>query len=200
VRRIRNGAAVTGDHAGCAHDARQPERCTHVLTEVNALCLSSRIVNMHKHILITTDGSELSRAAIEYGIALAKSVGAKATAITVTPPHKSVVAAGVLTDAAKEHLKRMELLAAQYLSIARDAAAAAGIACELVHREHHQPYQAIIDVALEKPCDLIIMASHENGGLSAVVLGSETLKVLTHSSIPVLVYRAPRHESVFVSS
>jgi nucleotide-binding universal stress UspA family protein len=168
---------------------------------------SSRIVNMHKHILITTDGSELSRAAIEYGIALAKSVGAKATAITVTPPHKSVVAAGaltlaagVLTDAAKEHLKRMELLAAQYLSIARDAAAAAGIACELVHREHHLPYQAIIDVALEKPCDLIIMASHENGGLSAVVLGSETLKVLTHSSIPVLVYRARRHESVFVPS
>src|SRR6476469_9428097 len=122
---------------------------------------------MHKHILITTDGSELSRAAIEYGIALAKSVGAKATAIMVTPPHKfavvtgwptdSALAAGALTDAVKKHQERMELLAAQYLSIAQDAAAAAGIACELVHREQDRPYQAIIDVALEKPCDLIIM-------------------------------------------
>jgi nucleotide-binding universal stress UspA family protein len=163
---------------------------------------------MHKHILITTDGSELSRAAIEYGIALAKSVGAKATALTVTPPHKSVVAAGwltdfaagALTDAAKEHQERMELLAAQHLGIARDAASAAGFACELVHREHDRPYQAIIDVALEKPCDLIIMAPHDTGGLSAVVLGSQTLKVLTHSSIPVLVYCAPRHESFFVPS
>jgi nucleotide-binding universal stress UspA family protein len=145
---------------------------------------------MHKHILITTDGSELSRAAIEYGITLAKSVGAKATAITVTPPHP-VVAAGAVKNEAKEHQERMELLAAQYLSIARDAAAAAGIACELVHREHYRPYQAIIDVA---HCDLIIMAPHENGGLAAVVLGSETLKVSTHSSIPVLIYRAPRHE------
>jgi len=185
--------------------------CTHVLTEINALCpFISHCQHMHKHILITTDGSELSRAAIEYGITLAKSVGAKATAITVTPPHKSVVAAGwltdfglaagALTDAAKEHQERMELLAAQYLSIARDAAAAVGIACELVHREHDQPYQAIIDVALEKPCDLIIMASHQNGGLSAVALGSQTLKVLTQSSIPVLVYRTPRHESFFVPS
>jgi nucleotide-binding universal stress UspA family protein len=155
---------------------------------------------MHKHILITTDGSELSRAAIEYGITLAKSVGAKATAITVTPPHQSVVAAGAVTNEAKEHQERMELLAAQYLSIARDAAAAAGIACELVHREHYRPYQAIVDVALEKHCDLIIMAPHEDGGLAAVVLGSETLKVSTHSSIPVLIYRAPRHASLFVPS
>ena len=155
---------------------------------------------MHKHILIPTDGSELSRVAIDYGIALAKSVGAKATAITVTPSHKFAVAAGWLTDSAKQHQERMELLAGQYLGVARDAAAAAGIACELVHSEHDQPYQAIIDVASEKLCDLIVMASHGRRGLSAVVLGSETLKVLTYSSIPVLVYRAPRRESFFVPS
>lgn len=155
---------------------------------------------MHRHILIATDGSELSRAAVVYGIALAKSVGAKATAITVTPSHKFALAAGWLMDTAKEHHERMGLLAEQYLGVVRDAAAAAGIECELVHREHDQPYQAIIDVAREKLCDLIVMASHGRRGLSAVVLGSETLKVLTYSSIPVLVYRAPRHESFFVPS
>ncbi len=155
---------------------------------------------MHRHILIATDGSELSRAAINYGTALSKSVGAKTTAITVMPSYKFVIAAGWLTTTAKEHEERMKLLAEQYLSVARDAAAAAGIECELVHREHDQPYQAIIDVAREKFCDLIIMASHGRRGVSAVVLGSETLKVLTYSSIPVLVYRAPRHESFFVPS
>jgi nucleotide-binding universal stress UspA family protein len=103
--------------------------------EVNALCcFTKHLPGMHRHILIATDGSELSPAAIDYGIALAKSVGAKATAITVTPPHKSAVAAGwltdfalaagALTDAAKEHQERMKLVAAQYLSVARDAAAA----------------------------------------------------------------------------
>jgi nucleotide-binding universal stress UspA family protein len=155
---------------------------------------------MHRHLLIATDGSELSRAAILYGVALAKSVGAKATAITVMPSHKFALAAGWLMDTAKEHHERMGLLAEQYLGVVRDAALAAGIECELVHREHDQPYQAIIDVAREKFCDLIIMASHGRRGVSAVVLGSETLKVLTYSSIPVLVYRAPRHESFFVPS
>ncbi len=144
---------------------------------------------MYKHILIATDGSDLSQAAIDYGIALAKSVGAKATAITVTPSHKFAVAAGWLTDTEAEYQERMKLLAEHYLGHARDAAAAAGIECELVHREHDQPYQAIMGVALVKNCDLIIMASHGRRGISGVVLGSEALKVLTHSSIPVLVYR-----------
>ncbi len=155
---------------------------------------------MHRHILIATDGSELSRGAIGYGIALAKSVGAKATAITVTPSHKFAVAAGWLTDTAEEYQQRMQLLAEHNLSVARDAAAAAGIACELVRRENDQAYQAIIGFALEKNCDLIVMASHGRRGVSAVVLGSETLKVLTYSSIPVLVYRVRRHEPFFVPS
>ena len=70
----------------------------------------------------------------------------------------------------------------------QEAAAASGVTCEVVHVEKH-PYQAIIDVAKQKGCDLIAMASHGRRGISAIVLGSETVKVLTHSTIPVLVYR-----------
>ena len=66
---------------------------------------------------------------------------------------------------------------------------AAGVACELVHVEHEHPYQAIIDTAGSKGCDLMVMASHGRRGIAAIVLGSETLKVLTHSKIPVLVNR-----------
>jgi nucleotide-binding universal stress UspA family protein len=70
-----------------------------------------------------------------------------------------------------------------------DAAQAAGVAYEIVHVEHEHPYQAIIDTADAKACDLIVMASHGRRGISAIVLGSETLKVLTHCKIPVLVHR-----------
>jgi nucleotide-binding universal stress UspA family protein len=69
------------------------------------------------------------------------------------------------------------------------AANSAGVACEVLHVEHEQIYQAIIDAASARSCDLIVMASHGRRGVSAVVLGSETVKVLTHSKIPVLVYR-----------
>ena len=69
------------------------------------------------------------------------------------------------------------------------AARAAGVACETVQIEHEHPYQAIIDIAGSKGCDLIVMASHGRHGITAIILGSETVKVLTHSKIPVLVHR-----------
>jgi nucleotide-binding universal stress UspA family protein len=65
----------------------------------------------------------------------------------------------------------------------------AGVACEAVHVEHEHPYRAIIDTAASKGCDLIVMASHGRHGITAIVLGSETVKALTHSKIPVLVHR-----------
>ena len=146
---------------------------------------------MHKHILIPTDGSALSQNAVGYGIALAKAVGAKVTGITVsTPFHIFSVDTEMLTDTPESYKRRMKKIAAKYLAHVKDAAAEAGIGYEGVHVEHEHPYQAIIDTAKERGCDLIVMASHGRRGLSAVVLGSETVKVLTHSSIPVLVYRA----------
>ena len=73
--------------------------------------------------------------------------------------------------------------------MATDMATAAGVTCNVVHVEHHHPYEAIITAAKKAHCDLIVMASHGRRGYAAVLLGSETVKVMTHSKIPVLVYR-----------
>jgi nucleotide-binding universal stress UspA family protein len=145
---------------------------------------------MYKHILIPTDGSELSNKAIGQGIALAKAVGAKVSGITVTIPfHVFTVDPEMIEDTADSYKKRTTAQAAKYVKQVNDAAAAAGVSCSVIHVEHEHPYRAIIDAANKNGCDLITMASHGRHGISAVVLSSETLKVLTHSNVPVLVYR-----------
>jgi nucleotide-binding universal stress UspA family protein len=145
---------------------------------------------MYRHILIPTDGSELSGKAIQHGIALAKSVGAKVTGITVTVPfHIFATDPDTLTDTPASYRTRVAAAAAKYLEQTKNVAAAAGITCDARPVEHEHPYQAIIDTAKDNGCDLIVMASHGRRGLSALVLGSETVKVLTHSTIPVLVCR-----------
>jgi nucleotide-binding universal stress UspA family protein len=146
---------------------------------------------MYKHILVPTDGSALSQTAIGYGIALAKSVGARVTGVTVTAPfHVFAVDPEMISDTLESYKHRMKKLATKYLAQAKDAAAQAGVNYEGAEVEHEHPYQAIIETAKKGGCDLIVMASHGRRGLSALVLGSETVKVLTHSSIPVLVYRS----------
>src|ERR1700736_2356986 len=148
---------------------------------------------MYKHILIPTDGSDLSKDAVQYGISLAKSANAKVTGITVsTPFHVFAGNPDMLTDTSESYKKRMTTIATKYLGQVKDAAAGAGVSCDTVHVEHEHPFQAIIDEAKTKGCDLIVMASHGRRGISAIVLGSETVKVLTHSIIPVLVYRGSR--------
>jgi nucleotide-binding universal stress UspA family protein len=148
---------------------------------------------MHRHILIPTDGSDLSKQAIEYGIALAKAVNAQVTGLTVsTPFHAFTVDSGTLTDTPESYKKRTTEVVAKHLRQVNEVAVEAGVNCNVVHAEHEHPYQAIIDVANEKGCDLIVMASHGRRGISAILLGSETVKVLTHSNVPVLVCREPR--------
>ncbi|MFI4987359.1 MAG: universal stress protein [Alphaproteobacteria bacterium] len=145
---------------------------------------------MYTSILIPTDGSELAGKAVRHGIALAKGIGAKATVLTVVPPfHTLTTDAQMIEDTAAQYKARMHEHAEKVLGAAAHAAQAAGVACEKVHVEHEHPYQAIIDTAKSKGCDLIVMASHGRRGVSAIVLGSETVKVLTHSKIPVLVHR-----------
>ena len=95
----------------------------------------------------------------------------------------------MLEDTPAQYKIRMQQQAEKTLGAVADAARAEGVACEIVHVEHEHTYQAIIDTAGSKSCDLIVMASHGRHGISAIVLGSETVKVLTHSKIPVLVYR-----------
>ncbi|MGB8897544.1 MAG: universal stress protein [Pseudolabrys sp.] len=156
---------------------------------------------MHKHILIPTDGSELSQKAIDYGLALAKSVNAKVTVVTVSAPFRTWAIEPPLTiDILEEYEKQVRQLSAEYLESAKESAAAAGVICEVLHIEHDQPYLAIIDTAARRSCDLIVMASHGRRGISAIVLGSETVKVLTHSTIPVLVFRAAWHNPLNVTS
>jgi nucleotide-binding universal stress UspA family protein len=145
---------------------------------------------MYKHILIPTDGSELAKKAIPYGVALAKAVGAKVTGITVTVPfHVLAIDPDMLTDTSDSYIKRITAVAERCLGQVRNAAAAAGVSYKGIYAGHEHPYQAIIEAANKNGCDLIVMASHGRHGASALVLGSETVKVLTHSDIPVLVYR-----------
>jgi nucleotide-binding universal stress UspA family protein len=138
---------------------------------------------MYTHILIPTDGSELAGKAVQHGIALAKRIGAKVTMLTVLPP-ELITADMQMIEIRKQRMQKQaeEILGA----VAKQAA---GFSCETIQVEHEDPYQAIIDTADSKGCDLIVMASHGRRGISALVLGSATVKVLTHCKIPVLVYR-----------
>jgi len=145
---------------------------------------------MYKHILIPTDGSELSAIAVRQGVELARSIGARVTILTAYPPFRTFTADPVMATATPDIYRRECVAEAErYLSAAAAAAKTAGVPCDTVQVERDHPYEAIIDAAAERKCDLIFMASHGRKGMSALLLGSETTKVLTHSKIPVLVCR-----------
>lgn len=145
---------------------------------------------MYRHLLIATDGSELAGKAVRHGLALARRLGAKATVLTVSPPFRMLTTdTAMLEDTPAQYKARMQEHAEKTLAAAARAARATGVACKTVSVEHEHPYQAIIATARSKRCDLIVMASHGRRGIAALVLGSETVKVLTHSKIPVLVHR-----------
>jgi len=145
---------------------------------------------MYTNILIPTDGSELAGKAVEHGIDLAERIGAKVTVLTVLPPfHTFTTDTQMIEDTPVQYKARMQKQAANTLGAVTHAAQAAGVACEAVQVEHEHSYRAIIDTAESKGCDLIVMASHGRHGISAIVLGSETVKVLTHCKIPMLVHR-----------
>jgi nucleotide-binding universal stress UspA family protein len=145
---------------------------------------------MFKHLLLPTDGSSRSEAAIQKGIELAKSINAKVTGFHVIPGFPMVAyPAMVMEDTKQEYEARGKAQADQYLTVVEKAANRAGIAFDLAYVMSDHPYAAIIEAAEQKGCDLIVMASHGRRGVKAILLGSETHKVLTHSRIPVLVYR-----------
>jgi nucleotide-binding universal stress UspA family protein len=145
---------------------------------------------MYKHILIPTDGSELSQKALRQGIALARPFGAGVTALTVSPTFHNLALDPVMVAATPEHYRKdCEARAEKYLEAARIEAGIAGVPCEIQHVVHDHPFRVIVDTATAKHCDLIVMASHGRRGMSALLLGSETTKVLTHTKIPVLVCR-----------
>jgi nucleotide-binding universal stress UspA family protein len=146
---------------------------------------------MYRHLLIPTDGHPLSIEAIRHGVELARESGAKVTILTVTEPfHLFSLEADQVEDTPEGYHRHMKNRAVRYLDEAAKVATSAGVSHDGVHVEEDEPYRAIIRVADERGCDLIVMASHGRRGLSALVLGSETVKVLTHCSVPVLVYRS----------
>jgi len=147
---------------------------------------------MYEHILIPTDGSALSEMAIRQGIAFARAIRAKVTALAVSPSFHLFEVDPIMvgyTPSPEQYARDSEARAEKYLAVARVEAGIAGVPCETVHATQDHVYEAIIDTASKKSCDLIFMASHGRKGISAFVLGSETYKVLSHSKIPVLVCR-----------
>lgn len=145
---------------------------------------------MYKSILVTTDGSEFAERSFDHAIELAKHFGAKLTAVTVTPPIQFLTVEGVVYPEDPDKFRAMtDAQAKAALDAVGKAAEAQGVACERVQIENSQPYDGILETAKDKGCDLIVMASHGRRGLSAFLLGSETQKVLTHSTVPVLVCR-----------
>ena len=147
----------------------------------------------YQHILLPTDGSPLSERAVRAGIDLAKAVGARITGLYVAPAPTPVVFEGLMPVAwmtAEEHAQAIERAAGRYLGVIEKAAQAAGVACEVLSVAGEYPAEAIVDTAAKRHCDLIFMASHGRKGVTALLLGSETAKVLTHARTPVLVHRS----------
>jgi nucleotide-binding universal stress UspA family protein len=145
---------------------------------------------MFKHLLLPTDGSQLSEAAIHKGVQLAKSINAKVTGIHVVPEfHLFTYRTEMLEDTKEQFARDARVHAEQFLAVIEKAAKAAGVACDIAFATSDHPHEAIIQAAKKKSCDLIVMASHGRKGVQGILLGSETHKVLTHSTLPVLVYR-----------
>lgn len=147
---------------------------------------------MFKHILIPTDGSRTAAKAIHAGVKLAKEMGASVTGVHAQEPvPMHVYGEGYVADRqlAADFERRAGDYARKCLDEVGEAARAAGVPFEAVVVKSSAPHQAIIDTAKAQDCDAVFIASHGHKGLSALVLGSVTHKVLVNSDIPVLVFR-----------
>lgn len=149
---------------------------------------------MFKHILVPTDGSQFSQDAVAQAVALAKATGARMTVFYAKPSppipyYGEGMGIGVDWQMPSKYGELAEKQAQEVLGYAETLCHQAGVSCSKVALTSDAPHAAIIEVATQSACDLIFMASHGRRGLSALLLGSETNKVLAHSKIPVLVYR-----------
>lgn len=147
---------------------------------------------MFRNILVPTDGSALSRKAIRKAVALARKTGARVTGFHVAPSYKfNVYADYVPPDfiLPKDYEIRAKKVAARHLEAVRKECSAAGVGCSTYHACSDFPADAIVKAAKKYKCDLIAMASHGRSGISKLLIGSETQKVLANTSIPVLVLR-----------
>jgi nucleotide-binding universal stress UspA family protein len=147
---------------------------------------------MYKTLLVATDGSKLSDKALAHAIGLAQAVGAALTIFYAAPDYPMpAYADGVVYEpvSRKEYAKLAADDAQKILGTAATKAEAAGLVCKTAYAIASAPWEAILAAAKKHKCDAIVMASHGRRGISAVLLGSETQKVLTHTKLPVIVVR-----------
>lgn len=147
---------------------------------------------MYKHILLPTDGSALSESAVAAGIRFAKGIGARVTGLYVTPKLLTTPLERWVHGDTKSHSQLKAIFdeqAEQYVALVKRKAKELGVRCQCLCVTGESPYEEILKAAKKHGCDLIYMASHGRKGASALLLGSETVKVLTHSRVPVLVHR-----------
>lgn len=145
---------------------------------------------MYAHILIATDGSDLANNAVEQGLTLAKTLGSKVTAITVTEPWTAAVSGEwAVAFPVEEYEKAAASNALKVLAQVTEQAKRIGVPCETVHVQDQFPAEGIVAEAKARGCDLIIMASHGRRGIAKFVLGSQATRVLAHSTVPLLICR-----------
>jgi|SRR5689334_1105755 nucleotide-binding universal stress UspA family protein len=147
---------------------------------------------MYKRILIATDGSDLAAKAVSVGLQLAKALGAEVVALSATEPWSSMVGpeGSAFNFPIEDYERAAAESASRILDDVRQQATSMGVASETVHAKDF-PAEAIVDGANSMHCDLIVMASHGRRGLARALLGSQALRVLTLSSVPVLICRQP---------
>lgn len=145
---------------------------------------------MVKHILLPTDGSRHSEQAVFYGVELARSFGAKVTGIYAAPEfHVLSYRAAELQESREQFAADVQTHAEQYLAFVSRVAQEAKVACDVLVERNDHPHDAICRAARRLQCDLVVMASHGRRGLAGLLLGSETQRVLSHTEVPVLVWR-----------
>jgi nucleotide-binding universal stress UspA family protein len=144
---------------------------------------------MYKRILVPTDGSEITAKAVQSAINLSKLCGAQLSTLCVKEPFPYSAISEMQPVPPQEFYDAQERIAASRVKDVVDAATAAGVNCQGYTVEALHPWEAILDQAKQQDCELIVMASHGRRGVAALLIGSETSRVLTHSPIPVLVVK-----------
>ena len=144
---------------------------------------------MFQRILVPTDGSDITAKAVSTAVSLAKSLGARLYTISVKEPFPYSAISEMQPTPPQEFFDAQERIAAKRVQTVVETCKAAGMTCEAHTVEALHPWEAIIDHAKRQECDLVVMASHGRRGVAALLLGSETQKVLTHSQVAVLIVR-----------
>ncbi|HUP07450.1 MAG TPA: universal stress protein [Caldimonas sp.] len=144
---------------------------------------------MFKRILVPTDGSEISQQSVQTAVALAKSVNAELHTVCVKEPFPYGAISEMQPTPPQEFFDAQERMATRHVAAVAESCRQAGVPCTALTVEGLHPWEEIIAHAERTGCDLIVMASHGRRGVSALLLGSETQKVLTHTRIPVLIVR-----------